>query len=248
MEKILILTGGSKGLGFGIAKAFLDRGYKVISIARTLHSTFIHEKFIQVQLDIIQDNFLQQFKFVLEKEISSVPEELILINNAGTLGEVDRIENIPIDDIARTFQINTVIPIQLSSLFIHSVKNLKIQKTILTISSGAAQNSVFGWSVYCSSKAAIDHFTRTVGLEQEEIENGVKTISIYPGVVDTDMQTQIRSLKVDAFQSLEKFIAYKENNQLVHPDVVGEEIFQIYSNPNIVSGSILKVNDYRQKQ
>ena len=164
------------------------------------------------------------------------------------MGEVDRIENIPIDDIARTFQINTVIPIQLSSLFIHSAKNLKIQKTILTISSGAAQNPVFGWSIYCSSKAAIDHFTRTVGLEQEEIENGVKTISIYPGVVDTDMQTQIRSLKVDAFQSVEKFIAFKENNQLVHPDVVGEEIFQIYSNPNIVSGSILKVNDYRKKQ
>ena len=84
-----------------------------------------------------------------------------------------------------------------------------------------------------------------VGLEQAEKQKPVKILSIYPGIVDTEMQEIIRNSSKDAFQDVDQFIEFKETNKLIQPEIVAKEIEQIYYDTSIKNGSIVKVVDYR---
>ena len=67
------------------------------------------------------------------------------------------------------------------------------KKKILNISSGAAVNPYESWSLYCTSKAGVDMMTKVLSKEQKRLKKGVKIVSIYPGIVDTDMQEKARN-------------------------------------------------------
>ncbi|WP_143394827.1 SDR family NAD(P)-dependent oxidoreductase, partial [Flavobacterium psychrophilum] len=103
----------------------------------------------------------------------------------------------------------------------------------------------YGWSLYCASKAAIDMMTKAVAVEQETIKNRTKIIAIYPGVVDTDMQFQIRKSSLENFIDIQRFIDLKESNSLINIETIGQEIFKIDALENYPNGAILNVSDYR---
>jgi len=88
---------------------------------------------------------------------------------------------------------------------------------VLNISSGAAHTAYAGWSMYCATKAALDHFTRCVALEQAGLPNGAKVVALAPGMIDTTMQATVRSAGPDAFAESARFIALKESGQLPSP-------------------------------
>ena len=77
------------------------------------------------------------------------------------------------------------------------------------ISSGAGRRPLAGWSVYCATKAAVDHHAVTVAAEDHD---GVRIVAIRPGVVDTDMQGDIRAS--EGFPLRADFVAMKERGQL----------------------------------
>src|SRR5690625_7484217 len=91
-----------------------------------------------------------------------------------------------------------------------------ISLTAVTITSGAAERPVYGWSAYCSTKASINMYTKTVGLEQEEIDSGNKVIAFSPGVMDTNMQAEISSSTEEHIIEVETFREYNEINQFQH--------------------------------
>ena len=124
-------------------------------------------------------------------------------------------------------------------------KNWNCTKKIVNISSGAAIKPYYGWSVYCATKAAIDMMTKAIAIEQDTIEKGVKVIAIYPGVVDTAMQEQIRNSDSQKFIDVQRFIDFKESGSLVSTEIVGKEIFQIINSDNFPNGAILNISDYR---
>ena len=80
---------------------------------------------------------------------------------------------------------------------------------IAHISSGAGRRPLPGWSVYCATKAAVDHHAVTVSSEGHD---GVRIVAIRPGVVDTDMQGDIRAS--EGFPLRADFVAMKERGQL----------------------------------
>lgn len=238
--KYCIITGGSKGLGEGLALEYLKQSYKVFSLARTKSTNLNADNQIEIDLNDLS-KLKEVFEDLLEKIIKDGPDELILINNAGTLGYVDRIENNSLKSIQESIQLNITVPTVLTSIFISKTKSFSISKAIINISSGAAVSPYFGWGVYCSSKAAIDMLTKVTAIEQESVENQVRVLSIYPGVVDTNMQAQIRSRNKDQFVNIEKFIELKEQNLLTTPSQAAEAIFELYQDPNFKSGSIADV-------
>jgi NAD(P)-dependent dehydrogenase (short-subunit alcohol dehydrogenase family) len=72
---------------------------------------------------------------------------------------------------------------------------------LVNITSGAARSVYPGWSIYGATKAAVDHFTEIVAAE----EPGVVCHAVAPGVVDTDMQAQIRTHDEGTFPAVARF-------------------------------------------
>ena len=242
MKKVLIITGGSKGIGKGIILAYLAEDYQVISISRTINDKLSAKGVTQVAFDLTQINDLQQqfeeiFQFLVEEEI----EKITLINNAGSLGQIGPIESLLKAKILEAVNLNTVAPMLTSAAFINLTKGWSARKTIINISSGAAQKPYFGWSVYCSTKAGLDMLTKTIAIEQLEIANGVKVLAVAPGVVDTDMQVEIRKSDKVAFKDVERFLALKADGQLNDVETVGVGVFEIDNDNTIPSGAILRV-------
>ncbi|WP_143032092.1 (S)-benzoin forming benzil reductase [Tenacibaculum sp. MAR_2009_124] len=236
---IVIITGGSKGIGKALAKKYASENYKVYSLSRSIINI---QDVTQIVVDL--SNFKEmknQFSMLLDQLKEHSTSSITLINNAGRLGTISNIENIDPIDISESVNLNITGPMVLSNMFINYTKNLSCKKQIINISSGAATKPYEGWSVYCASKAALDMFTKTVAAEQEMLANGIKCISLYPGVVDTSMQAQIRGTKEENFKNLQRFVDLKENNDLYSADYVAETIYNIDIQNKLENGAVFDI-------
>ena len=103
-------------------------------------------------------------------------------------------------------------------------------------SSGAGRHAIDAWGAYCASKAALDMFSETISeeLKGREIKNW-KIYSIAPGVVDTNMQDEIRNAKPEDFLVKKKFIDLKNNNELANPTIVASKLYEIVTGKIITS-------------
>lgn len=246
MAKILIITGGNKGIGSGIVLEYKQNGYQIISIARSKNESSLYNDVVQIQLNLCDTNRIENVFSEILRSIDSVTlETIVLINNAGTLGTINRLENIDTSVIEAVVQLNITVPFLLNSIFIRETKDWNCSKKIINISSGAAIKPYYGWSIYCATKASVDMMTKAIAVEQETIENGVIIIAIYPGVVDTAMQEQIRNSDQENFIEVQRFIDFKKSGSLVSTATIGKEIFQIVNFENYPNGAILNVSDYR---
>ena len=242
MKKTLIITGGSKGLGLGLANEYHKNGYRVISISRSkLKKLYTVE---QYKCDLSKtdtiENVLKEIFSHLDKKNTT---HLTLINNAGDLGTVNTLDNLSPSDISYTIHVNLIAPLVLSSQFIKLSKGWDCIKQIINISSGAAINPYESWSMYCASKAGLDMMTKVISKEQKEVKHGVSIVSIYPGVVDTDMQAEARNTPKENFKSVQRFIDFYEHGDLVSPKIVAEQIFHLDISGELKNGRILDVRN-----
>ncbi len=236
---IVIITGGSKGIGKALGQYYANNTYKVYSMSRTITDI---QNVTQLSVDLTNTKkALSTFNMLLDEIKKQDISSITLINNAGRLGKISNLEKIPVEDIEKSIQLNITIPSILSKLFIQQLQRLTCKKQIINITSGAAISPYAGWSTYCSTKAALDMLTMTIATEQDTIEYPVKCIGIRPGVVDTNMQAQIRRTDKSDFQNLQKFIDLKTNNQLYSSEFVAESIFKIDTENTLKSGDIVDI-------
>lgn len=89
------------------------------------------------------------------------------------------------------------------------------------MSSGAATNSYAGWGAYGATKAALNHIVGTV--EREEGSKGVVAVAVRPGVVDTEMQRDIREVHGAGMDEgdVARFKGLKEEGGLLRPEQPG---------------------------
>lgn len=242
MKRVLIITGGSKGIGTGIILAYLNAGYEVISIARSANAELTGKGVTQVRFDLMEtQKIAQQFADIFKLIKRESVAKITLINNAGSLGQIGRIEAIAEEKIQEAVTLNLVVPMFASAALINLTQDWDAQKTIINISSGAAQKPYFGWSVYCSTKAGLDMLTKTIAVEQHEVENGVKVLAVAPGVVDTEMQAEIRNSDKADFKDIDRFLMLKEEGQLNDTETVGLGVFEIDHDDTIPNGAILRI-------
>lgn len=209
-----IVTGHSRGLGAAIAEEFLARGIPVLGLARSTNAALAQrfpDLLQQVILDLSdQESLVNWLTGRALSDFLAESEEGILINNAGLLEPTGSLGELNTADIVRAVQLNLSAPLLLSNAAASFASDTR-KVRLVHISSGAARNAYAGWGVYCATKAALDQHARTVLLEGRP---WVKVCSIAPGVVDTDMQTQVRSLDVGKFPARERFIALKAEDRL----------------------------------
>jgi benzil reductase ((S)-benzoin forming) len=216
MSTKVYVTGVSRGLGKAIALKFLQEGYPVTGLGRS--SDIHHENYTFQACDLSVSSELENIQF------DSESEEIILINNAGQIGHLQRSSDQTEPDFEEVLRVNTLAPMYLSWACLNQAKGAV---KIANISSGAATRAIPGWAAYCASKAALDRFSETLQLEETEKGSDVRIWSVAPGVIDTAMQEKIRAASPTNFSSLETFLDLKKNDELTSPEVAADKLFRL---------------------
>jgi benzil reductase ((S)-benzoin forming) len=237
-----IITGSSRGLGKALAEAALQQpDTAVLGVCR--HATITHERYTHQPLDLsdmlaVQNN--------LHKVFPARPnaQSITLINNAAVLGEIGYLGEQQNEHFEFVFDVNTVAPAMFMNTFLSAYAGLSIPRTILNISSGAAQRAVDGWGAYSASKAALDALSRTAQKEQDLRGSGIRIRSLSPGILDTTMQEHIRTADERSFSEAGKFAGFHATGRLSEPKAVASKILSWLSQgPRAQERSILKMED-----
>lgn len=228
----IYITGSSKGLGKALVQASLNNHFKTIGLSR--HNDIDHPNFKWIQLDLSDAHAIAFYQFDAIKHASSIT----LINNAGVLGDIDKMGSINDDQIQTVMQINLISPSILINKFLKAYQNLDCTKTIINISSGAATSPYESWSSYCASKAGLEMMSKVV---QKENHPHLHVFSIAPGVVDTDMQAQIRQTDPNKFIHIEKFLELKNAGSLYDPQLVAAKILDVAMHPALQTQNVFRI-------
>ncbi|KAL7413106.1 short-chain dehydrogenase [Mrakia frigida] len=188
---VIIVTGASKGLGLSTLAILCGTPFsaRVVCISRS-HSDdlLLFQKMYPDQILLVRGDVSVRAtsQEAVDLAIKTWGRLDGIVLNAGSLGPLNRIADVDVKDVESLFSIN------FSSL-IHTIQvslpHLRTSKgSVVMVSSGAAEADYAGWGAYSASKAAMNSLCRTLANEEPE----VFSIAIRPGVIDTDMQADIR--------------------------------------------------------
>ena len=219
-----IVTGHSRGLGAAIAEELLARGIPVLGLARQDNATLAARhpgRLIQCALDLGDSAALAHWleRSTLRHYLDEC-ETVLLVNNAGTLQPIGSLAAQAPEAIARAVALNVAAPLMLAAATLVASPGAT-ERRILHVSSGAAHSAYAGWSVYCATKAALDQHARAVALDATP---GVKICSLAPGVIDTDMQAEIRASTESDFPLRPRFEALKRDGALLRPEACAHRL------------------------
>jgi NAD(P)-dependent dehydrogenase (short-subunit alcohol dehydrogenase family) len=218
-----IVTGHTRGLGAAIAEQLLARDIPVLGLARSGNATLAARYpalLTEVAIDLSETSaLLLALDGETVKRFVASAQSLLLINNAGILQPVGRVEKQDATVIARTVSLNVATPLILTSVIAALMDGRPCR--VLQISSGAGRHAYPGWSIYCATKAALDQHASAVALDQSP---GLKICSVAPGVVDTDMQTEVRAIPAEQFPMRDRFIRMKDEGALTPPSVAAAKL------------------------
>lgn len=202
-QPILIVTGGSRGIGAAVAVGAARRGYGVAinykgnrKRADAIVSEIVEAggKAIAIQGDIAHEPDVERLFAETDKALGRVTA---LVNNAGILGPLGRIDTVPGPGLAELFAINVLGAMLCAREAVKSMSTKRGGKggAIVNMSSALARLGGAGETVpYAASKGAIDSLT--FGLAQEVVAEGIRVNAVSPGVIDTEIQPEGRVARV----------------------------------------------------
>ncbi|WP_151633788.1 SDR family oxidoreductase [Noviherbaspirillum aerium] len=210
-----ILTGHSRGLGAAICNELLGRKIPVLGIARqALGNADGHADLLeQVSLDLSDPAALAGWLAAgeLSRRLAGC-SRVLLINNAGLVQPVGPLGVQDPLAVAHAVSVNVTAPLMLADAVCAQADAGEVR--VLHISSGAGRSPYPGWSVYCATKAALDHHARAAALDGVA---ALRICSLAPGIIDTDMQAAIRATPLERFPLRERFEGLKRDGSLASP-------------------------------
>jgi len=96
---------------------------------------------------------------------------------------------------------------------------------------------------YCAAKAGMDHFSRAVALEEAAAPNGARIVSLAPGVIDTDMQVQLRGASAENFPDRTRFERLKNEGMLDSPETAAAKVLKYLAREDFGSNPVADVRD-----
>ncbi len=235
--KLAIISGGSKGLGEKLCEQYLAQDFEVIEFSRTAPHAY------SVAIDLASTNDVSQ---ILSEELRPLAkrewQEIVVISNAGILTPVGPASKKDIESVIANLNTNFLSAIVFMTEVLRHFQHHTGKKTLASISSGAALGERAGWSLYCAAKAGLEHFIRSVAMEQGDESQPFKMINVDPGLIDTGMQSLIRQSSFEDFPSLEQFKQRKVTGLLVPPAKVAEAIVRIIEVSNVGNGERISVS------
>ncbi len=221
---LTILTGASRGMGLAMAQQLLVPGARLLCISRNTHADLQQQAnqsgcvMEQWSADLSDSGTVAQRLFIwLSALDASTIASATLINNAALLPAIVPLHGADPTDIARAMRVNLEAPMLLTSAFLKATRPWQCPRKVLNISSGLGRRAMASQSAYCAAKAGMDHFTRCVAMDEALQPNGARVCSLAPGVIDTDMQVQLRTAEPSQFPDIAAFSGMHAGGQLASP-------------------------------
>ena len=244
MRKILLVSGGSRGLGAATALAAARHGWEVAvnyRANRPRAEAVVEQiedlggKAIAYDADIADERAVIAMFAAIDRDFGAVTG---LVNSAGILGPRGRIEEVEAQPLAELFAINITGTLLCCREAIKRMarKNGGSGGTIVNLSSAAARLGAPGEGVpYAASKGAIDSLT--FGLAQEVAGEGIRVNAVSPGVIDTEIQPPGRVERVGPNLPMKRVGKAEE--------VAAAILFLLSDEASYVSGTVLDVSGGR---
>ena len=220
--KLFVVTGASRGMGAALAEQLLgDAGHTVLCIARRGNDALAAiaaqsgATCEQWQADLAEPIVVAaRLQAWLAARDADAFAQATLVNNAASLTRIGALENCSDEELSSALRVGLEAPLLLTAAFLRATARWSGERRVLNISSGLGRRPMAGQATYCATKAGMDHLSRAVALDQALVANGAKIVSLAPGVIDTDMQVQLRSSDGRGFPEQPVFLKLKEAGQL----------------------------------
>jgi len=220
----VVVTGHSRGLGAAVAEHLLARRARVLGVSRHGNPALAERyesALAEATVDLADADALEQWLRGGDmKDFLDGAQLAGLVNNAGVLQPIGPLDVQDVAAVSRAVSVNVGAALALSAAFARATSAIA-DRRILHISSGAASNAYAGWSVYCATKAALDQHARAVQLDRTR---GLRIASVAPGVIDTDMQAEIRGTTDAKFPDRPRFVELKKTGKLRSPEQGGANL------------------------
>ncbi|MGE0332086.1 MAG: SDR family NAD(P)-dependent oxidoreductase [Ramlibacter sp.] len=241
-QHLTILTGASRGMGLAMAQQLLAAGHRLLCLSRNANRALASASCEQWAVDLA-DPAPVAARLAEWLAAQAAPALATLINNAGLIPAIAPVGDIAASDLARAMRVDLEAPMLLTGAFLRATAAWPVPRKVLNISSGLGRRAMASQAAYCAAKAGMDHFTRSVALEEALVPNGARVCSLAPGVIDTDMQVQLRSADSAAFPDIGNFIGMKEKGQLSSPQDAAARVLGYLNRPDFGANPVADVRD-----
>ena len=246
MGKVILVTGASRGIGKSIVEVILNTSDDAVVYGVARSEAPLKEikqkygdRFFYIVGDITDDVVLKK---LVDQAVKGHGKIDSVVANAGVLEPVQHVNDIVVDQWKKLYDVNFFSIVSLVSITLPEVK--QSHGNFVFVSSDASDTYFNCWGAYGSSKAALNHFALTIANE----EPSVKALAVAPGIVDTQMQVEIRENvgpKAMSDDALNMFKGLKSSNKLLDSTVPATVYAKLALDgiPEDVSGKYLSYDD-----
>ncbi len=218
-----IVTGVSRGLGEALAAVLLARGWSVMGVGRASSARLGGDRYRFVRCDFENVAGLEAaLAAPFAAAAATAPSVACLVNNAAVAEPIGVVGTLASEDILRALTVNLAAPMALANLFCRAFAAGRGDRRIVNVSSGAAARPLTGSGHYSMAKAGLEMLTAAIAAEQGA--DGIRAVSLRPGIIATDMQVLMRSQPDEKLPMAQMFRDFHAQGQLVAPDVAAATI------------------------
>ncbi len=245
-QHLSVLTGASRGLGLAVAEQLLARGHRVLALSRrpTELPVPAGAELLNWAVDLAEAQpVAARLQDWLAGQDSSRIASATLINNACVISRLAPLSEVDGADLAQALRVGLEAPMLLTAAFLRATAGWRLPRKVLLVSSGLGRRAMAGSASYCAAKAGLDHLARAVALEEAARPMGARIVSLAPGIIDTDMQLQLRSADAALFPERERFAGFKSAGQLDSPAQAASKLLAFLDQPGFGDNPVGDVRD-----
>lgn len=230
------ISGASAGIGAALAASVPFTDATVVDISRSGARGTTH-----LRADLADPSAWPGIGVHFADALASDrPDHAVFVHSAGVIEPIGVAGTTDPGAYTRNVLLNSAAPQVLGSAFLAAVAAAGTPRaTLVLVSSGAAHTSYAGWSAYCAGKAAVDHWVRTVGVEQAALPRPVQVLAVAPGSVETGMQSVIRGTSPADFPQVDSFIARHRDGEVRSPEWAAAGIWALVARDDLPPGSVV---------
>ncbi|PWW49068.1 NAD(P)-dependent dehydrogenase (short-subunit alcohol dehydrogenase family) [Melaminivora alkalimesophila] len=246
-QHLYLLTGSSRGMGLAMAQQLLVPGHHVVGLSRKSHPALQAPEGAQLEqwsVDLADPvAAAERLREWLQAQPAGRYASATLINNAGVIPRIAPLSASDPQDLANALRVGLEAPMQLTAAFLAATEGWGVPRKVLNISSGLGRRPMASQAAYCAAKAGMDHFTRCLALDEAGKPQGARVCSLAPGVIDTDMQVQLRSADATDFPDVGNFAQLKAGGMLASPEEAARRVLAWLQRPDFGDQPVADVRE-----